>query len=179
MVIWFVIIKKEEFVESILIGYNVLMITNRNDLYIWACWPNRLKTGVYFECATVNWLQLRTGWDQDSYNVCKNRIRSCPQLRLTDDSQNRLRSGSQGDLWDRLAAATRNFQATRCFKNLCNFYWLIFFIDSCVNAKQESLNCIHTEKRFSGKGLEHYLRNRLRTMIKGVPKLKRNNYQVT
>jgi len=32
-VIWFVIIKKGKFVESILIGYDVLVITNQNDLY--------------------------------------------------------------------------------------------------------------------------------------------------
>jgi len=33
MVIWFVIIKKGEFIESILLGYSVLMITNLNDVY--------------------------------------------------------------------------------------------------------------------------------------------------
>jgi len=44
------------------------------------------KQDLYFDYAKVDWLHLRTGWDQDSYTVCKNRIRSGPQLRLIDDS---------------------------------------------------------------------------------------------
>ena len=35
MVIWFVIIKKGEFVGFILVGYRVLMITNTNEIYIY------------------------------------------------------------------------------------------------------------------------------------------------
>ena len=43
MVIWFVNVKKEEFVEPILIRYKVLMITNTNAIYTWVCWSNRLN----------------------------------------------------------------------------------------------------------------------------------------
>ena len=51
-------------VESILIGYNVLMITNLNDEYTWVSWPNKLQTGFIVDCA--DWLQMRTGWDTRS-----------------------------------------------------------------------------------------------------------------
>ena len=52
-------------VESILTRYKVLMITNTNELFTWVSWPNKLKTWpIYIDCAIVNWLQLRTGWDQ-------------------------------------------------------------------------------------------------------------------
>ena len=34
MVIWFVIMKKGEFIELVLIGYKVLMITNTNEIVL-------------------------------------------------------------------------------------------------------------------------------------------------
>ena len=51
-------------VESILIGYNVLMITNLSDEYTWVSWSNRLQIGLIVDYA--EWLQLRTGWDMRS-----------------------------------------------------------------------------------------------------------------
>ena len=55
------------------------------------------KQALYIDCAIVNWSQLRTGWDQEPYTVCKNKIRTGLQIRLTYGSQDRLRTGSQSD----------------------------------------------------------------------------------
>jgi len=55
------------------------------------------KQDLYIDCAIIKWLHLRTGWDQDPYTVCKNRMRTGLQLRLTCGTLNRLRTGSQGD----------------------------------------------------------------------------------
>ena len=61
-------------VEYILIGYNVLMITNLNDTYIWVSWPNRLQTGLIVDY--VDWLLLRTG--------CNIRSGHWPWLKVQD-----------------------------------------------------------------------------------------------
>jgi len=71
-------------VESTLIGYSVLMITNLNDEYTWVSWPKQIANRPYnLTMQKTDWLQLRIGWNQDTDTVCKNRIRSVPQLRLT------------------------------------------------------------------------------------------------
>ena len=64
------------FVESILIGYNVFMITNLNDELLQWVDQNSLQTAlivVYADC-----LQLRTGWDMRSrhWPWLQNKIRS-------------------------------------------------------------------------------------------------------
>ena len=63
MVIWFVIIKKGEFVEPILIGYKVLMITNTIAIYL-----NVLnKQAPHSVCDRMklpNLSHSRTGWEQ-------------------------------------------------------------------------------------------------------------------
>jgi len=47
-------------VESILIGWSVLMLTNVNDSYL-RINPTGLQTGCIVDF--VDWLQMRTGWD--------------------------------------------------------------------------------------------------------------------
>ena len=51
-------------VESILVGYNILMITNLNGTWTWVSWPNRLQIGLIVDYA--DWLLLRTGCDMRS-----------------------------------------------------------------------------------------------------------------
>ena len=115
------------------------------------------KQDLYFDYTIVDWLHLRTGRDRASYIVGKNRMRLGPQLRLTDDSQNRLRTGSKRGPQYRMrkvdSRCTKFSSHLGWFKNLCIFSWLIFFIDSCVNAKRESFNYTHTKERFSWKRL--------------------------
>jgi len=182
MVIWFVIIKKEKFVESILIEYNVLMITNLNDLYTWVSCLNMLKIGpVFWLC--YSWLI-----------ACENRLRS--RLMQCLQEQGKIRSSIENNCWFPEQSKNREqgwstaqnekgwqllqkiFKPPRMFpgfKNLCIFIDY-FFINSCVNVKQESLNYTHSRKGFLGIGFEHYLRNRLRTVIQAVPKLKNGSY---
>ena len=63
-------------VETILIGYNILMITNLNDESLEWVDQNSLQTGLIVVYA--DWLQLRTGWDMRSRHLSwlQNKIRS-------------------------------------------------------------------------------------------------------
>jgi len=130
------------------------MITNLNDLYTWVSWPNWLKTRTYI-LAMLEWLI-----------AFENRVRS--RLIQCLQEHDKIRSSVEVNSWFPYQAEIREpGWSTRqvgrcckkfssqlsCFKNICNFYWLIFFIDSCINAKQESLNYIHTKERFSWKRL--------------------------
>ena len=141
-------------VEYILIGYNVLMITNLNDLYTWVSCPNRLKTGPIsgpcysWRIVIENWLKSRPihclqEQDKIMFSVESNKWFP-EQAEIREPGWSMRQVGS---------CCTKFSSHLGCFKNLCNSYWLIFFIDSCVNAKQESLNYIHTKERFSWKRL--------------------------
>jgi len=83
------------------------------------------KQDLYFDYVIPDWLHVRTGWDQDSCNICKNRIRSGSQLRLTVDSQNNLRTGSKGDPQHRMrkfGSRCKTFSSRlSCVKSLCIF----------------------------------------------------------
>ena len=64
MAIWFVIIKKREFVELILIGYTVLMITNTNDILL-ECVDQQVPHSGCARIKSSNLYYSRTGWKQD------------------------------------------------------------------------------------------------------------------
>ena len=74
---------KEHIVESILIGWSILMITNLNDTYL------RInQTGLQKGCIVdfADWLQMRTGWDIRSRHwhcletLIENQTRSVAQV---------------------------------------------------------------------------------------------------
>jgi len=144
------------------------MITNLNDLYTWVSCSNRLKTGPIF------WLCY--SWLISIENRLRSRLIHCLQ------EQDKIRSLVETNRWFPEQAEIREpgwsmrqvgspytkFSShLGCFKNLCNFYWLIFFIDSCVNAKQESLNYMHTKERFSWKKLGTLSQKQAKNNISG------------
>ena len=97
------------------------MITNLNDL------SKVTKQGwnqdLYFDYAIADWLYLRTGWDQDSYSIFKNRIRSGLKVRLTSWSPDQAKIRELG--WSVRKVGSRSkkfFKPPRMFQEYLYFH---------------------------------------------------------
>ena len=110
------------FVESILIGDNVLMITNLNDLYTLVSWPNRLKIGP------LSWLCY--SWLIAIENRVRSRLMHCLQEQDEIRSLDKVNRWFPGQVknkepgWSMRQVGSRCTKFSshlRCFKNLCIF----------------------------------------------------------
>ena len=146
-------------VESILIGYTVLMITNLNDLYTWVSWPNKVENRTY----TLTMLE----WLMAFENRLRSTTRGCLQEPEEGDfSQAKNRAPGWSAAQDEIGRQPLqdDFKPPSCVKNLCIFidYFLYKFLCKC---QQESLNHTHSKERFSCKRLGALSKNRTENSV--------------
>ena len=140
--------------------------------------PTGWKQDLQFDYARVTdciWEQVEI---KHRRLICKNQIRIGLQLRLTSWSPDQAKNREPGWSTKRSVAAARSFSShldgPRIFVvSLINFPYIFL----CKRQLRKSW--LHTQRKcFLGKGIEHYLRNRLRSGFLAVPKLKHGSHQV-
>ena len=133
------------------------MVTNLNDQYIWVSWRNRLQTGTIIRLC-YNWLIAFENRLKSRHLHClqeQDKIWSSVETNcwFPEQSKNREQRWSTAQVeigWQPLQDI---FKPPRIVARILVFLLIIFFIDSYINVKQESLNYTHSKERFSWKRL--------------------------